>query len=559
MPLSAKEPSHPRPYREPTRQARGEAPEDPRQHGDPTIRGGEAFLRKVIDATPSMVFVKDWNGRFVLGNEALGRCYGSPVEAIVGRTDADFNSNAEEVARFLRDDREVMRTRRELLIPEEPVTHADGKVRWFSTVKVPLVEDDGSCDKVLGVATDITERKCAEEALRAVQEELRRSEEALRAADHRKDEFLAILAHELRNPLAAIASAAHVIRSRLANGEDVERPLQILERQTRNSARLLDDLLDVSRITRGILHLRKEQVLLDGVIRSAVESQAALIASAGHRLTITLPREPISLEADPTRLEQIVANLLNNAVKYTPEGGKIAVEAEHEGAEVRIGISDDGNGIPADLLPRVFDLFVQEEQSLARSKGGLGLGLTLVRKLVELHGGSVEARSAGVGKGSTFVVRFPAAPRAEDATSPGARPVEPLPVGRRILIVEDGFDAAELLAEYLGSLGHQVTVAHDGPAALEAARSAAPEIVLLDIGLPGMDGYEVARRLREEARGAGPALVALTGYGQEEDRRRSRAAGFAQHLTKPFEPAALERLLETLGRTSPPRTDEDGT
>jgi PAS domain S-box-containing protein len=554
MPLSAKEPSTPPPHRdrEPTRQARTEPPaEDLRRAGAPSLQGGEAFLRKVIDATPSMVFVKDWNGRFVLGNEALGRCYGNPVHEIVGRTDADFNANGDEVARFLRDDRDVMRSRRVLLIPEEPVTHADGKVRWFSTVKVPLVEDDGSCDKILGVATDITERKCAEEALRAVQEELRRSEEALRVADHRKDEFLATLAHELRNPLAAIASAAHVIRSRLANGEDVERPLQLLERQTRNSARLLDDLLDVSRITRGVLHLRKEQVSLEGVIRSAVESQAELIASAGHRLTITLPSEPILLEADPTRVEQIVANLLNNAVKYTPEGGKISVEAEHEGAEVRIGISDDGNGIPADLLPRVFDLFVQEEQSLARSKGGLGLGLTLVRTLVQLHGGSVEARSAGVGKGSTFVVRFPAVPRAEAAPAASARAHERLPAGRRILLVEDNFDAAELLAEYLGSLGHAVTVAHDGPAALEAARATAPEIVLLDIGLPGMDGYEVARRLREETRGAGPVLVALTGYGQEEDRRRSREAGFAQHLTKPFEPSALDRVLETLGRPQP--------
>jgi PAS domain S-box-containing protein len=626
----------------------------------------ETFLRKVIDAAPSMIFVKDRDGRFVLANEALARCYGTPVAGLIGKTDADFNPNAAEVEAFLRADREVMDSRRERLIPEEPVTTAAGEVRWFSTVKVPLVADDGTADQVLGVATDITDWKRAEEALRASEERFRRlvessviglgigdetgrltyvndvlltmlgyaredvrtgrlrwdaltpaedltvtaralaelraggrpepyekvylakdgrrvpvlvsvvpidrgpsgelvlaayvvdltarkrfeealreSEEALREAARRKDEFLATLSHELRNPLAAIASAARVIHARCVAGHDVARPIQILERQVRNSARLLEDLLDVSRITRGLLQLKKEPVLLETVIHGAIDSQRALIDAAGHRLSITMPHEPITVDADPTRLEQIFSNLLNNAVKYTPARGRIALAVEPLDGAVAIRVADNGKGIGADLLPHVFDPFVREEQGLARSKGGLGLGLTLVRRLVELHGGTVEARSSGPGAGSEFTVRLPTvAPAPAAEAEPAAGPADG--GHHRILVVEDDFDAAELLAEYLSSLGHEVTIAHDGPAAIEAAASADPEVVVLDIGLPGMDGYEVARRLVSGARGSPPVLVALTGYGQEEDRARSRAAGFAHHLTKPFEPAALERLLAGL-------------
>jgi PAS domain S-box-containing protein len=521
-----------------------------RKRAEEAARVGEAFLRKVIDAAPSMVFVKDRAGRFVLCNDALVRCYGTTVEGILGRSDADFNSNAEEVAHFRRDDREVMDTRLPKLIPEEPVTHADGQVRWFSTVKVPLIDDSGTCNEVLGVATDITELKHAQQRLEELLATRERMESALRDADQRKDESLAMLAHELRNPLAAIASAAHVIRGRLAHGQDADRPLEILDRQTRNSALLLDDLLDVSRITRGVLRLERRPVQLDAVVQSAVDSQRALVDSAGHQLTISMPHAPIWLDADPTRLEQIVSNLLNNAVKYTPEGGRIGLAIERAGDEVVIRVTDSGTGISPDLLPRVFDLFVQERQSLARSKGGLGIGLTLVRKLVEMHGGSVAAVSAGAGLGSEFVVRLPAAasPPAEPTAPAGERQTAPATAtGRkRVLVVEDNFDAAELLGEYVQSLGHEVTVTHDGPAALAAAAAARPDIVLLDIGLPGMDGYEVGRRLRQGS--TAPTVVALTGYGQDEDRRRSSEAGFAHHLTKPFEPAELERILATVAR-----------
>jgi signal transduction histidine kinase len=420
---------------------------------------------------------------------------------------------------------------------------------------VPERSADGHVESVLGLTRDVTDHKRARRRLedllareRIDAENQRRMEEALREADQRKDEFLAMLAHELRNPLGAIANAARVIRGRMAQGRAADRPLEILERQIGNCARLLDDLLDVSRITRGLLQLRRETVALDAVLQSAVDSQRATIDAAGHRLILRMPQPPILLEVDPTRLEQVVANLLDNAAKYTPRGGEIELAAERSGGEVVVRVRDNGIGIPPDLLPRVFDLFVQEHQSLARTQGGLGLGLTLVRKLVEMHGGSVEARSPGPGHGSVFLVRLPARTEPRDGAATRDRAVPAVPAARRrILLVEDNADAAEVLAEYLESLGHEVTVAHDGPAALEAAARVHPEIALLDIGLPGMDGYEVGRRLRQDAGTGGPVLVALTGYGQEEDRKRSRDSGFAHHLTKPFEAAALERLLAELG------------
>jgi PAS domain S-box-containing protein len=504
-----------------------------RKLADAMVRKGEDFLRKVVDATPSMVFVKDWEGHFLLANAALASCYGTTIGGLIGRTDADFNSDAEQLTRFRHDDQEVMSTRREKLIAEEPVSRADGRIRWFSTVKVPLVDEDGTCNKVLGVATDVTDRKAAEEALQA--------------ANRHKDEFLAMLAHELRNPLAAISSAAHVIRLALARGQSVERPIQILERQVRNSARLLDDLLDVGRITRGALRLHREEIRLDAAIGGAVDSQRAILDAAGHELTVTLPGDPVHVDADPTRLEQILANLLNNAAKYTPPGGHIAVAVEREeGGKVAIRVTDDGMGIPADLLPHVFDLFVQATQALDRSRGGLGLGLALVRKLTEMHGGRVEARSAGPGLGSEFVVHLPEARRSRAAPGEQRLRAPRRSAGRRVLLVEDNFDAAELLAECLQSFGHEVTVVHDGVAALEAAAREPPEVVLLDLGLPGMDGYEVARRLRQGSEGA-PVLIAISGYGQDDDRRRSSAAGFSHHLTKPVEPEALDHLLSEAG------------
>jgi CheY-like chemotaxis protein/two-component sensor histidine kinase len=318
----------------------------------------------------------------------------------------------------------------------------------------------------------------------------------------------------------------------------------MVERQVKNLARLVDDLLDVSRITQGSIRLRKEVVDLKTILERAVEATRPLIESRAHELTLRLPREPVRLEADPTRLEQVVANLLNNAAKYTMPGGSITLSATLQDKEAVIRVRDNGIGVPPDVLGRVFEPFVQSDGSLARTEGGLGIGLTLVRSLVEMHGGHVEANSPGLGQGSEFVVSLPVrVPQtAEAATSDEPSPRTPArPV--HVLVVEDNVDAAESLATLLRVWGHDVQVVHDGLDAVEAARQHPPEVVLLDIGLPGLDGYQVARRLREDVGLDSSLLVAMTGYGQPEDRRRSREAGIHHHFVKPVEPLVLRNLL----------------
>jgi signal transduction histidine kinase len=375
----------------------------------------------------------------------------------------------------------------------------------------------------------------------------KRAEAALVAADRGKDEFLAMLAHELRNPLAAIASAARALDAR-AEGDDDPRSAELLAvigRQSRHLARLVDDLLDVSRFSRGRIELRREPVELRRAVEGAVENVRPHVELRRQTLAVTLPDEPLWLDADLTRIEQILANLLHNAAKFTEPGGRIDLAAEREDAEVLVRVRDEGAGIDPELLPRVFDLFVQGERSLARSRGGLGIGLTLVRSLVERHGGTIEAASEGPGRGSELRVRLPllAAPeRREPAAAP--EPAAPAAAVRlRVLLVEDNLDAAESLGELLRIWGHEVTIAHDGAAALRAVPETRPEVVLLDIGLPGMDGYEVASRLRATPGLAGLRLVAVTGYGQESDRRRARLAGFDHHLVKPVDLDRLRALL----------------
>lgn len=378
----------------------------------------------------------------------------------------------------------------------------------------------------------------------------KRSEAALQETDRRKDEFLAILAHELRNPLAPLRNALQLLR--LARGDKpiLEQTVDIMDRQLQQMVRLIDDLLDISRITRGKIELRKERVELAAVIRDAVETGRPLIETAGHELTVIYPPEPISLDADPTRLAQVFANLLNNAAKYTPPGGHIRLTAERQGGEVIVKVSDTGIGIPADMLPRVFEIFTQGDRSLERSQGGLGIGLSLVRGLVELHGGSVEAKSEGPGQGSEFSVRLAVhpAPRKAQAAAEDGRPAAP--AQRRILVIDDNRDAADSLALLLSLQGNEVRTAYDGLEAVEAAAVFQPDVVLSDIGMPRLNGYEAAHRIREQCRGRRVVLVATTGWGQEEDRRRSTQAGFDFHLVKPVDLAALERLLDTVGATS---------
>jgi signal transduction histidine kinase/CheY-like chemotaxis protein len=369
----------------------------------------------------------------------------------------------------------------------------------------------------------------------------------LRDADRRKDEFLAMLAHELRNPLGAILGAAQVLNFEGATKSDVAESGNMILRQGRHMTRLIDDLLDVSRIRRGTLSISKVPVAVEEAVDRAVEAVRSLIDARGHKLTVAIPSEPLWLEADPERLEQILVNLLTNAARYTEPGGRLALEANREAEVLVLRVRDNGIGIATEALPRIFGLFTQADTVAKQSREGLGIGLALVRSLVELHGGSVSASSPGPGRGSEFVVRLPLiAPPGGDQSVGGAAETTPDCRAdtrhKRVLVVDDQADAALSLAWLLKAWGHEVYVAHDGPAALEAAQAHAPELVLLDIGLPGMDGHEVARRLRTNARN-GLQIIALTGYGREEDRSRSREAGFNDHLVKPIDPEDLRRML----------------
>jgi signal transduction histidine kinase/ActR/RegA family two-component response regulator len=367
------------------------------------------------------------------------------------------------------------------------------------------------------------------------------------ASSRAKDEFLAMLGHELRNPLSPIVTALHLLHQR---GTAWGREHEIISRQVGHLVRLVDDLLDVSRIARATIRLRPEQVDASSVVQRAVEMASPLLDERRHRLTLELERG-LHVLADPVRLAQVMANLLTNAARYTPPGGHVRVVARREAAGVAIEVSDDGQGIAPDLLPRVFDLFVQGPRGADRAEGGLGIGLALVRSLVALHGGTVEARSAGPGRGSVFRVVLPPAPLAEGAPGvPLAAARAPARRPLRVLIVDDNADAAALLAELVTRAGHDVQVVHDGPAALTAAEASRPEVVVLDLGLPVMDGWEVATALHRRLGAAAPALVGVSGYGQERDLARSRAAGFFRHLVKPVDPADLLDALEEAGASA---------
>jgi PAS domain S-box-containing protein len=378
-------------------------------------------------------------------------------------------------------------------------------------------------------------------------------------ASRAKDEFLALLGHELRNPLAPILTALQLMQIRGAHA--VERERAVIERQTHHLVRLVDDLLDVSRITRGKVELKRERVELASVVARAIEMASPLIEQRRHNLEIRVPQHGFALDADPARLAQVIANLLTNAAKYTESGGRITITAARagaEGSEIALAVRDTGIGISPDVLPRVFDMFVQERQALDRSQGGLGLGLALVRSLVTLHGGTVSAYSAGRGQGSEFTIRLPAAVPQDGAGAAGAQPAAARPeaAALRILVVDDNEDAADLLSSLLEALGHATKVAHDGPTALHAAESFSPELALLDIGLPVMDGYELAQRLRRQLAGRCLRLVAVTGYGLDSDRERAHAAGFDAHLVKPVSIDRLRRIIAELcpesARAAPP-------
>jgi signal transduction histidine kinase len=375
----------------------------------------------------------------------------------------------------------------------------------------------------------------------------KQAEEELQDANRRKDEFLAMLSHELRNPLAPIRNAVEVIRRVAPPDSTLTMARDVIDRQVSHLARLVDELLDVSRISRGKIVLKKEPLELGKVIAHSVETVRPLIDSRGQRLSVEVTARPVWLSGDQARLSQVLANLLNNASKYTEEGGRIRVTASAEGGQATIRVEDNGSGIDPELLPRVFELFVQGERGLDRSQGGLGIGLTLVKRLVELHSGRVEAASAGPGRGSCFKVVLPCLSSVNVepiAAAPAPAPKDSKVYGRRVLVVDDNVDAAESTAAYLRLEGHEVKTVSDGNEALASVRVFAPHVIVLDIGLPGLDGYAVARRLREQGDTSHALLIALTGYGQKEDRERASDSGFDYHFVKPTDPRQIQAAIE---------------
>ena len=414
-----------------------------------------------------------------------------------------------------------------------------GEARWMAYKVLTLPDAAGRPVAFATVSQDVTERKRLEENLRKLAADL--SE-----ADRRKNEFLAMLAHELRNPLAPISNAVRALRVGGHDEAALRSAPEMLERQVGHMARLVDDLLDMSRITRGRIELRKERVELAPIVDQAVDAVRALYKTMNHQLTVTLPLTPVHLNADPTRLAQVVGNLLNNACKFTDKGGHVWLTVEREGEQVVVRVRDNGIGIAAEHLPSLFEMFAQVDTSLERSRGGLGIGLTLVKTLVEMHGGTVHAHSDGPGRGSEFAVRLPILAATSRSISEPAVSEPSQAAGRRILVVDDSEDGAETLAMLLQFGGHETHKAHDGAEAIDLAERLRPDAVLLDIGLPGMNGYEVCRRIRKEPWGKEMVLVALTGWGQEEDRLRSKEAGFDAHMVKPVDFRVLLRLLASL-------------
>jgi PAS domain S-box-containing protein len=407
----------------------------------------------------------------------------------------------------------------------------DGRDLWLLTSAVPFRDARGEITGAIVVVQDITAHKEAHQALQA--------------ADRRKDEFLATLAHELRNPLAPIRNAVQVLKVKGSSDPDAQWVPELVDRQLEHMSRLLEDLLDVSRIAHDKLELRRQRVELAEVVRTAIETCRPHLDGAGHQLSVTLPVGPVHLDADPVRLAQVFSNLLTNAAKYTHAGGHIRLGAELRDGELAVSVRDDGIGISPEMLPRVFEIFSQGQEVLERSRGGLGLGLSLVRGLLELHGGRVEARSDGAGRGSEFVVYLPVLADGAPARGGGAAGVGPDvgPARRRMLIVDDMRDNADSLALVMRMQGHDVQTAYGGEEAIVRAAQWRPEVVVLDIGMPRPNGLDVCRHLRAQPWGQAMVLVALTGWGREDDRRRTEAAGFDHHLVKPTDPAALAALI----------------
>jgi signal transduction histidine kinase/ActR/RegA family two-component response regulator len=431
---------------------------------------------------------------------------------------------------------------------EYRVLWPNGETHWLMVRGRATYDAAGNPRRMAGVSLDVTERKRMHEALQQSESELARQAEELRLAARRKDEFLATLAHELRNPLAPIRTGLELL-SRAQDNESVQPTLGVMQRQIGHMVRLIDDLLDVSRITNGKLQLRRRRVELSAILQAAIEASRPLIERKRHTLRVSMPEAPLSLDADLTRVAQVVGNLLNNASNYTNEGGIIELSAKRDGDAVVIEVRDNGAGIPAERLSDIFEMFSQVNRVPERSQGGLGIGLALVRRLVEMHGGTVSAASPGLGQGSTFTIRLPAAPSIDASAAAASESSAPRHGNATpVLVVDDNEDAAEMLALVLGQSGYYTKTAYDGRGALAAVGEWTPRVVILDIGLPDMDGYDVARALRGDGRLTELGLIALTGWGSHDDKRKAMEAGFDIHLTKPVDARDLQRVLAELAR-----------
>ena len=503
----------------------------------------EVRMRSVVNHVLDAIITIDERGTITTFNPAAEKIFGYPAVEIIGQSvnllmpEPDRSRHDDYIghylatgeARIIGRGREVLGRRKDgSVFPMDlAVTEFRIESRRFFT----------------GIARDITDRK-------RLEQQLNQRLEQLAEADVQKNDFLAMLAHELRNPLAPLRNALHLVRPG-ARPELIEQARSMMERQVEHMVRLVDDLLDLSRIVRNKIELRKEPVDLESAVTRAVETAQPVIDAHGHRLLISMPQGPVTVQGDLIRLSQVIANLLTNAAKYSDKPGRIWISVERKGGEGLLKVRDEGVGIEPALLPRIFDLFVQADHSLARAGGGMGMGLTLVKRLVEMHGGTVSVHSGGSGKGSEFVLRLPTAAAAQPDVQAAAA-LQPEGKGaRRILVVDDNVDAAESMALILKMSGYETQCAYDGPSALDAAQYYQPDVVVLDIGLPGMTGYEVAQKLREQPRFDKTPIIAVTGYGQEEDRRRSRQAGFDHHLTKPVSPEVLQSFLDK-GRSPSP-------
>jgi signal transduction histidine kinase len=506
----------------------------------PLLLNGELRFRQLLEKLPAGAYTCDPNGLITYFNQHAVQLWGrrpklnDPTDRFCG----SFKLYAMDGTPIRHDQcwmALALKNSLEYNGDEIVIECPDGQRRTTLAYASPFSDEGGKLLGAVNVLVDISDRK--------------RAEDALREADRAKNEFLATLAHELRNPLAPIRAAVKILQLKSGVNPESQSAIAVIERQTRQMTRLIDDLLDIARITSNKLELRRELVAISEVLKAAIETSLPLIEQHEHKLIVNEPSEAIQIDGDLVRLAQVISNLLNNAAKYTQRGGRIWLTAARQEKEAVIKIRDTGTGIAPEVLPRIFEMFAQADRSKYGSAGGLGIGLTLVKRLVEMHGGAITAHSDGPGKGSEFIVRIPlASSQAAAARPPKGKQSMKAEAGLplRILVVDDNLDSADSLGLLMKLLGNEVRIVHDGLAAVEAANEFQPRVVLLDIGLPSLNGYEAAKKIRQQPRGNEAVLIAVTGWGEDIDRQRSKQAGFDHHMVKPVDPDVLTKLLDEL-------------